>query len=82
MKDIKQFDSFLNIELVNKGWSKDKKYCIETKDRDKFLLRVTDISEYDRKKAEFEIMKKVAELGFPMSIPVDFGICDAGKSAY
>jgi len=82
MKDIKQYNTFVKIELVNKGWSRDKKYYIETKDGDKLLLRVTDISEYDRKKAEFGIMKKVAELGFPMSMPVDFGICGAGKSTY
>jgi len=46
------------------------------------LLRVADISEYERKKTEFEMMKQVAALGVPMSQPLDFGICYNGKSVY
>lgn len=82
MQDIKEYSSFKKIEPVNKGWSNDKKYYIETVDGRKLLLRVTDISEYERKKAEFEMMKQVAALGVPMSQPLDFGICDNGKSVY
>ena len=82
MHDIKNYNTFKKIEPVNKGWSSDKKFYIETADGRKLLLRVADISEYDRKKAEYEMMKQVAALGIPMSQPVDFGICDNGKSVY
>lgn len=82
MYDIKNYNTFIRIELINKGWSSDKKYYIETADDRKLLLRIADISEYDRKKAEYELMRKVAALGVPMSQPVDFGICDKGKSVY
>lgn len=82
MQEIKGYNSFTKIELVDKGWSKDKKYYIETRDNKKLLLRMGDISEFERKKAEFEIMKQVAALGVPMSQPLDFGICDNGKSVY
>ena len=82
MHDIKNYNTFIKIEPVNKGWSSDKKFYIETADGRKLLLRVADISEYDRKKAEYEMMKQVAALGIPMSQPVDFGICDNGKSVY
>ncbi len=82
MHDIKNYNTFTKIEPVNKGWSSDKKYYIETADGRKLLLRVADISEYDRKKAEYEMMKQVAALGVPMSQPVDFGICDNEKSVY
>jgi aminoglycoside phosphotransferase (APT) family kinase protein len=82
MQDIKNYDTFIKIEPVNKGWSNDKKHYIEAADGRKLLLRVADISEYDRKKAEFEMMKQVAALGVPMSQPVDFGTCDNGKSVY
>lgn len=82
MQDIKSYYTFNKIEPVNKGWSSDKKHYIETADGRKLLLRVADISEYDRKKAEFEMMKRVAALGVPMSQPVDFGTCDKGKSVY
>ena len=57
MQDIKDYNTFKKIEPVNKGWSSDKKYYIETDDDRKLLLRVADISEYDRKSAEFEMMK-------------------------
>ena len=82
MQDIKGYNSFTKIELVNKGWSSDKKYYIETFDGRKLLLRVADISEYDRKKAEFEIINQAAALGVPMSQPVDFGICNNGQNVY
>jgi len=82
MQDIKSYYTFTKIEPVNKGWSSDKKYYIETADDRKMLLRVADISEYDRKKAEFKMMKQIAALGVHMSQPVDFGTCDNGKSVY
>jgi len=82
MKDIKSFDTFSKIEPVNKGWSGDKKYCIQTVDGKSLLLRVADASLYEQKKAEFEIMKKVAALGVPMSQPIEFGTCDGGKNVY
>ncbi len=82
MRDIKGHDTFVRIEPLNKGWSSDQKYVIETADGRRLLLRVADISEYDRKKAEFEMMHRVAALGIPMSQPVYFGVCDGGKSVY
>jgi aminoglycoside phosphotransferase (APT) family kinase protein len=82
MNDIKNYATFHKIEQINKGWSNDKKYYIETMTNEKRLLRLADISEYDKKKSEFEIMKRLTECGIPMSQPVDFGICDNGKSVY
>ena len=82
MQDIKGYSTFKNIKLVNKGWSSDKKYYIETLDGKRLLLRVSDISEYDRKKAEFVMMKHVAALGVPISQPLYLGICNSGKNVY
>ena len=70
------------MEPINKGWSSDKKFYVETIDRRKLLLRVAGISEYEKKKSEFEIMKQVAALGVPMSQPVAFGIEDNGQNVY
>ena len=82
MQDIKSYNTFTKIEPVNKGWLSDKKHYVEAADGMKLLLRIADISEYDRKKAEFEMMKQVVSLGVPMSQPIDFGTCDNGKSVY
>lgn len=59
MHDIPQYKNWTKIEPINKGWSSDKKYYIETKDSEKLLLRVSDISEYEIKKVEYEAIKKL-----------------------
>lgn len=62
MKDIRNFDIFVKTEPIHKGWSGDRKYYLETKDGERFLLRVSDISSYETKQHEFEIMKKYRPL--------------------
>ena len=71
-------NNFASKEIINKGWSGDKKYCVTTDKGEKFLLRVSPIEQYDRKKTEFELMGKVAELGVPMCLPLEFGTSDEG----
>ena len=80
--DIPGYDDFVNIEPLNKGWSTDKKYIVTTSTGEKRLLRIADIAEYDRKKIEIEMMKRVSALGISMSQPIDFGTCNNGKSVY
>lgn len=82
LTDIPSYTSFTKIEPITKGMSGDKKYYIETNDDKRYLLRVTDIDAYDRKKTEFEVMKQVTVLGVPMQQPVGFGVCDDGKKVY
>ena len=65
--------TFDRLELLDKGWSNDKKYVIHTIEGTKFLIRIADIDQYDRKKHEFEMIQKVADLGIAMSQPLDFG---------
>ena len=71
-------DTFVSKEPINKGWSGDKKYCVTNDKGEKFLLRVSPIEQYDRKKSEFELMGKVAALGVPMCKPLEFGTSDEG----
>jgi serine/threonine-protein kinase len=82
MTDISTRPTFAKIEPLNKGWSSDKKYYIETDTGEHLLLRVANIAERERKLAEFEMMRRVAALGVPMSQPLDFGECNGGKSVY
>ncbi len=65
-------------EPIYKGWSNDRKYCVTNEDGTRFLLRVSDIAEYDIKKSEFDMMKQVAALDIPMCKPIEFGICEDG----
>ena len=78
MTDIKNYDKFIKIESINKGWSEDKKYCVTTIDGTKYLLRISTISRYETRKAMFEMMKKIDSLGVPLCKPVEFGTCKDG----
>lgn len=66
---------------ILEGWSEDKKYCITNEEGERFLLRVTDIAQFDKKQAEFNNMQRVAALGIPMCVPIEFGTCDDGVYA-
>lgn len=76
--DIPGSDSWASIEYVDKGWSDDKKYHIVTDNGDHLLLRVSDLSTYEEKKREYEIVQKLSRLDFEMSKAYDIGICKAG----
>ena len=82
MRDIPNFDTFVEVKPIHKGWSGDKKYYVETKEGGRLLLRVSDISAYEEKQHEFDIMKKMSATGIKMSSPISFGICENGKSVY
>ncbi|WP_113631998.1 phosphotransferase [Pectobacterium peruviense] len=79
---IPHHDAFAKVEQIHKGWSSDKKYYVETAGGEKYLLRTSDASEYEKKKSEFEIMQKFTDAGIKLSFPVDFGVSDNGKSVY
>lgn len=76
MKNIPGYETFRRIEPLHKGMSNDQKYCIETNDNRRLLLRIGDIAELNRKENEYMMMQRVAELGLPMSRPLHFGICE------
>lgn len=82
LKDIKLYPEWTKIKLVDKGWSSDKKYFITDKLGEKFLLRVSSIDEYDKKKMEYERVKMVSKLGIFISIPIEFGVCGNGEKVY
>lgn len=70
--------NFIKSVPISKGWSGDKKYCVTSKDGTKYLLRISPIEQFDRKKEGFEMMKEVFSLHVPMCQPIGFGICDEG----
>ena len=70
--------NYISKDPIDKGWSDDKKYCITDENGGKYLLRISDIAQYDAKQAEFDRMKQVAALGVPMCRPVEFGSCEEG----
>ncbi|MDG5471445.1 phosphotransferase family protein [Jeotgalibacillus sp. ET6] len=82
MLDLNNHASFQLMKPINKGWSSDKKYYVETRSNEKRLLRISDQKEYDQKKNEFNMMKELSKDGLPISQPIDFGLCDEGRNVY
>ena len=67
------------IDPISKGWSGDKKYCIETADGMKFLLRVTPKAKVTNHAEMFRMQQEVAALGVSMCKPIEFGSCEEGN---
>lgn len=82
LKDIKGSATWLVVNPIVKGWSKDKKYYVETQGNDRLLLRLAEAKYLETKEKEYKTMVEVAKLGVNMSLPVDFGICGNGEFVY
>jgi len=82
VNNIPDSKHWLKTEFIDKGWSADKKYYIETDDGRKLVIRLADISQYERKKTEYETMVVIYNLDIDMSQPIDFGTCSNNKMVY
>lgn len=80
--EIEGYKQWCKVEKINKGWSDDIKYYIETEDNKKLLLRIANKEQYDHKKKEYDIICKYAQLGFEMSQPISFGLCNKNQNVY
>lgn len=80
--DIPQFESWARIEPIGRGWTTDRKYYVESKKGKKLLLRLCDISLYEQKKLEFNALTKIAGMGIPTSLPLEFGVCNDSRCCY
>ncbi|MBO5913726.1 MAG: phosphotransferase, partial [Clostridia bacterium] len=72
------YDSINKRIPINKGWSGDRKYCALDDVGNKFLLRIADISQLERKHQELEYMGKIDLLGLPICKPLEVGMCEEG----
>ena len=82
MNDIPGFDTFISVEPIQKGWSDDKKYRVVTAGGARAFLRVSDIAEYERKKAEYAMMSRAYYNGVVTPEPLGFGLCNNGLNVY
>lgn len=69
---------FISKVPINKGWSCDKKYCVQTEDGTRYLLRVTPKEKSANRENMFNMQQEVAALGVSMCKPVEFGECEEG----
>lgn len=63
---------------IDKGWSGDQKFRAVADDSQTYLLRISSIDQLDRKSREYDKMKELEQLGIPMCLPLEFGVCEEG----
>ncbi|MDE5415605.1 hypothetical protein [Alkalihalobacterium chitinilyticum] len=61
----------VRIEEITKGFSQDKKYKVTLEDGQMLLLRTASLEDYERKSAEFRIMREVNKCGVLSPDPID-----------
>lgn len=81
-EDISGYSEWSIISKIEKGWSKDMKYYIRNKDGQEFLLRVSEISELEKKSREYENLSKISGLNINMSMPLNFGVCSNNTKVF
>lgn len=72
------YDSIITRTPIDKGWSGDQKYRAITTNGTTCLLRISPISQSERRQREYLQTKQIAALGIPMCIPLEFGFCCDG----
>lgn len=82
MQDIPNYATFVRIERIEKGWSGEEKYFVETEQGDRLLLRLTGAGELGRKQLEFALMEQGFSLGVSMPRPLHVGLCQGDALAY
>lgn len=69
---------FISKEVINKGWSCDRKFCVTAQDNTKYLLRITPFDKSANKSEMFRMQQMAAASGIPMCKPVEIGECEEG----
>ncbi len=72
------FASIVRRDFIDKGWSADKKYCAHRSDGTKLLLRVIPSEKYERTMHLFQLLRHLEDMGLPISLPLEVGICPEG----
>ncbi len=68
----------VSVVPLLKGWSRDKKYILESSDGERYVLRLSDNDLYEKKKNQFDLLKKIKLLGLNCSQPFEFGVTSNG----
>ena len=82
LKSIAVCQSAKIVKKVEAGWSSDVKYYVLDAHNREYMLRLSDISQDQSKRIEFERIQNFNTLDFEMSRAVEFGTCNPGSMVY
>ena len=63
-------------EELKLGWSKDEKLILIDKNNNKYILRISDKSLYDKRYRQYKLLKEVSKFNINCPKPMDFGELD------
>ena len=69
------FKDYQVIFKMEKGFSKDEKYCV-IKDGTKYLLRISKHKTIEQKEEEMTVIKKIEDLDISMCKTIEYGVFD------
>jgi len=75
---LDKYHIITSVPLV-KGWSRDQKYILVDEDGRKYLLRISTQEYYERKKAQFDLLRKIASLEIYSTQAIEFGVFKDGS---
>lgn len=82
LKSISICQSAKVVKKVEAGWSSDVKYYVLGANNQEYMLRLSDCSQYQSKRVEFERIQNFNTLDVEMSQALEFGTCDEGRLVY
>lgn len=69
---------FVSKSPIYKGLSVDKKFWLQDRQGNEYLLRIAPMECYKRRRQDYEYTLRFLPLGIPMCEPLEFGTCDEG----
>ncbi|WP_103106413.1 phosphotransferase family protein [Brevibacillus reuszeri] len=81
-KEIAALRSSIRIEKILKGFSTDEKYRVYLSNGENRLLRIFKLDQWDQKKAEYDMIKTIQNLGVKASLPIELGMIPAMDIGY
>lgn len=71
---IKALHNYSSVNRLSKGYSPDEKYVVIDEIGNKYLLRISDMKRYDRKREEFQVLGEIRKYKVHSPHPVDLGL--------
>ncbi|MCL2364308.1 MAG: phosphotransferase [Defluviitaleaceae bacterium] len=75
-------ETFTSVALIQKGFSTEQKYFVTTQNNENKLLRVADITHFDKMERTYRTLVRVHEAGVPTHIPIALGTYQDGVCEY
>ena len=73
---IKILSNSIKVTRLSKGYSPDEKYVVLDRNGNRYLLRISNLERYDRKREEFHVLRDIRKYGVHSPEPIDLGMIE------